>query len=157
MLFSLPLYHVFGYVEGLLSALYAGGAVVPPPTFDPLATPAAIERHRINEGLLVPTMTLAVLDVAREKMFDLSSLSAVFSSGGPSPRSVWQEGEGLLGVEEIFTAYGMTETTASTTCTAPDDPLDRLMTGQGRLKPAGVAGDPALGSVLARYKVVDLV
>jgi len=148
---------VFGYVEGLLSALYAGGAVVPQPAFDPLATLAGIERHRINEVLLVPTMTLAVLDVAREKAFDLSSLNAVFSSGGQSPRSVWQEVKDLLGAEEIFTAYGMTETTASTTCTAPDDPLERLMTGQGRLKPAGVAGDPALGGLLARYQVVDLV
>lgn len=157
ILFSLPLYHVFGYVEGLLSALYAGGAVVPQPTFDALATLQGIERHRISEILLVPTMTLAVLDVAREKSFDLSSLSVVFSSGGQSPRSVWQEVKDLLGAEEIFTAYGMTETTASTTCTQPDDPMERLMTGQGRLKPAGVAGDPELGGVLARYKVADLV
>jgi len=63
----------------------------------------------------------------------------------------------LLGAEEIFTAYGMTETTASTTCMQPDDPIERLMTGQGRLKPAGVAGEPDLGGVLATYKVVDLV
>jgi len=157
ILFSLPLYHVFAYVEGLLCALFAGGAVAPQPTFDALATLQAIERHRIDEVLLVPTMTLAVLDVAREKAFDLSSLSAVFSSGGQSPRSVWQEVKGLLGAEEIFTAYGMTETTASTTCTQPDDPLDRLMTGQGQLKPAGVAGDPNLDGHLAIYKVVDLV
>ena len=157
ILFSLPLYHVFGYVEGLLCALYAGGAVAPQATFDPLATLQGIERHRINEVLLVPTMTLAVLDVARQKTFDLSSLSVVFSSGGQSPRSVWQEVRDLLGAEEIFTAYGMTETTASTTCMQPDDPIERLMTGQGRLKPAGVAGDPDLGGVLATYKVVDLV
>ena len=157
ILFSLPLYHVFGYVEGLLCALYAGGAVAPQATFDPLATLQGIERHRINEVLLVPTMTLAVLDVARQKTFDLSSLSVVFSSGGQSPRSVWQEVRDLLGAEEIFTAYGMTETTASTTCMQPDDPIERLMTGQGRLKPAGVAGEPDLGGVLATYKVVDLV
>jgi len=157
ILFSLPLYHVFGYVEGLLAALFAGGAVAPQPTFDAIATLQAIERHRIDEVLLVPTMTLSVLDIAREKTFDLSSLTAVFSSGGQSPRSVWQEVVDLLGAEEIFTAYGMTETTASTTCTQPDDPLERLMTGQGRLKPAGVAGDPELGGGLAVYKTVDLV
>jgi fatty-acyl-CoA synthase len=156
MLFALPLYHVFGYVEGLLAALFVGGAVTPQPMFDALGTLQAIERHRIDEVLLVPTMTLAVLDVARQKTFDLSSLSVVFSSGGQSPASVWQEVRDLLGAEEIFTAYGMTETTASTTCTQPDDPMERLLTGQGRLKPAGVAGDPELGGLLALYKTVDL-
>ena len=29
ILFSLPCYHMFGYVEGLLSVLYVGGAVIP--------------------------------------------------------------------------------------------------------------------------------
>src|SRR5205807_9100856 len=106
------------------------GGVAAQPTLDALASIRAVERHRINEVLLVPTMTLAVLDVAREKTFDLSSLSVVFSSGGQSPRSVWQEVRDLLGAEEIFTAYGMTETTASTTCMQPDDPIERLMTGQ---------------------------
>jgi fatty-acyl-CoA synthase len=81
----------------------------------------------------------------------------VFSSGGQSPARIWNEIRDLLGAEEIFTAYGMTETTASTTCVFPDDPVDRLVTTCGRFKPAGVAGDPALGGVLAVYKTVDQV
>ena len=157
IVFSLPLYHVFGYVECLLAAMFAGGAVVPQVTFDPVATLRAIEDHRATEVVMVPTMTLDVLDVARKKSFDLSSLRVVFNSGGQSPPDVWTEIRELLGAEEIFTAYGMTETTASQTCTAPDDPVERLAGGNGRLKPAGVAGDPALGGVLAVYKAVDLV
>jgi fatty-acyl-CoA synthase len=156
ILFALPLYHVFGYVEGLLAALFAGGAIIPQVAFDAVGTLQAIEAHRATEVIMVPTMTLDVLDVARKKTFDLSSLRVVFSSGGQSPPSVWQDIKELLGAEEIFTGYGMTETTASTTCTFPDDPIERLATGNGRCKPAGVAGDPALGGVLAIYKVVDL-
>ncbi|MGH9011133.1 MAG: class I adenylate-forming enzyme family protein [Acidimicrobiia bacterium] len=157
ILFSMPLYHVFGYVEGLLAAVFAGGAIVPQLTFDPVATLAAIEEHRADEVMFVPTMTLAVLDVARTKTFDLSSLSVVFSSGGQSPAGIWNEIRDLLGAEEIFTAYGMTETTASTTCVFPGDPVERLVTTCGRFKPAGVAGDAALGGVLAVYKTVDQV
>ena len=29
ILFSLPCYHMFGYVEGLLSVTFVGGAVIP--------------------------------------------------------------------------------------------------------------------------------
>ena len=156
ILFALPLYHVFGYVEGLLAALFAGGAIIPQVTFDSIGTLQAIEAHRASEVIMVPTMTLDVLDVARKKGFDLSSLRVVFSSGGQSPPSVWRDIKELLGAEEIFTGYGMTETTASTTCTFPDDPIERLASGNGRYKPAGVAGDPGLGGVLAVYKAVDL-
>jgi fatty-acyl-CoA synthase len=156
ILFSLPLYHVFGYVEGLLAALFAGGAIIPQVAFDPVRTLEGIEAHRATEIIMVPTMTLDVLDVARKKTFDLSSLRVVFSSGGQSPPAVWRAIKDLLGAEEIFTGYGMTETTASTTCTFPDDPIERLATGNGRYKPAGVAGDASLGGVLAVYKTVDL-
>ena len=156
ILFALPLYHVFGYVEGLLAALFVGGAIIPQVAFDPVGTLQAIEAHRASEVIMVPTMTLDVLDIARKKSFDLSSLRVVFSSGGQSPPSVWRDIKELLGAEEIFTGYGMTETTASTTCTFPDDPIERLATGNGRYKPAGVAGDPGLGGVLAVYKAVDL-
>ena len=155
ILFSMPLYHVFGYVEGLLAVIFAGGAIVPQLTFDPVATLAAVGEHRVDEVMFVPTMTLAVLDTARTKSFDLSSLSVVFSSGGQSPARIWNEIRDLLGAQEIFTAYGMTETTASTTCVFPGDPVERLATTCGRFKPAGVAGDPELGGVLAVYKTVD--
>ncbi|HEY4409399.1 MAG TPA: AMP-binding protein [Acidimicrobiia bacterium] len=158
ILFSLPLYHVFGYVEATLAVLFVGGSVVPQPVFDPVTTLEGIARHRPDEVMMVPTMTLAVLDALQgssPSSWDVSSVSAVFSSGGQSPVRIWQAILDAFGAEEVFTAYGMTETTASATCTRPEDPLDRLATTHGRLKPAGVAGDPALGGHLAVYKAVD--
>jgi fatty-acyl-CoA synthase len=49
----------------------------------------------------------------------------------------------------------MTETTASTTCTLPEGSDTYLLTTNGHLKHAGVAGDPSLGGVLAQYKTID--
>jgi fatty-acyl-CoA synthase len=40
ILFSLPCYHMFGYVEGLLSVLYVGGAIIPQTAFSPATWPA---------------------------------------------------------------------------------------------------------------------
>ena len=87
--FSLPMYHVFGYVEGMLSVLFVGGSIVPQLKFDAVATLQSLERHRATDVLLIPTMTLALLDELKQRPYDLSSLQAVLSSGGRSPPYIW--------------------------------------------------------------------
>ncbi len=49
----------------------------------------------------------------------------------------------------------MTETSAATTYTQPDGPLELVSSTVGAPKHGGVAGDPALGGLLASYKTVD--
>ena len=154
--FALPMYHVFGYVEGMLAALFVGGAIIPQTAFSGPATLRAIASHRATDALWVPTMTLAVLDeLERDRSHDLSSLRSVISSGGVAPTRIWERIDALLGPVELTHGYGMTETTASTTVTPPDDPRERLSQSNGRLRDAGVAGDPALGGRLVVYRVVD--
>ena len=156
ILFSLPMYHVYGYVEGLLAALFVGGAIIPQLKFDAADTLRAVERHRATDILLIPTMTLALLDEARARPYDLSSLSAVISSGGRAPAYVWDAITDVLGPDEITTGYGMTEVTASTTVTRPDDPPERRLTTNGRLRDVGPAADPRLSNGrLVEYRVVD--
>jgi fatty-acyl-CoA synthase len=154
ILFALPMYHVFGYVECLVACAFVGGAIVPQVTFDAEQMLAAAERHRATEIVCVPTMTLKLIELARKRGFAAPQLICFFNSGGLSPPSIWDEIRELFAPREILTAYGMTETTASTTCTLPEDPGARLLTSNGALKPAGVAGDPALGGYLAIYKAV---
>ncbi|GAB2932028.1 AMP-binding protein [Rhodococcus aerolatus] len=156
--FSLPLYHVYGYVEGMLAVLFVGGAIIPQLTFTARSTLAAVDEHRADDALLIPTMTAAVLDVLREDgpgQHDVSGLSSIISSGGQSPAGIWDEIDELLGPVEVTTGYGMSETTASTTVTRPDDPPERRRTTNGRLRDVGVAGEASLGGRLAVYRVVD--
>jgi fatty-acyl-CoA synthase len=155
LVFALPMYHVFGYVECLIASTFVGGAIIPHVQFDPVAILEAVERHRANEVVCVPIMTTKILETARQGNFDLSSLHTVFSSGGAAPPALWGDIRRILGAREILTAYGMTETTASTACTRPEDPDERLLSTNGKLKYAGVAGISDLGGLLARYKVVD--
>jgi fatty-acyl-CoA synthase len=154
--FALPMYHVFGYIECLLAVTFVGGSVVPLAQFQPAEFLAGMERHRVQEIVCVPTMTQALLAAAREQDYDFSSLVTVFSSGGISPPTIWQEIRDVLKPREVITAYGMSETTAATTCTYPEGPDEQLLTN-GPYREAGVAGDPALGGHLAVYKVVDPV
>ncbi len=157
VLFSLPMYHVYGYVEGLLAVLFVGGSVVPQLSFSPQSTLRAVAEHHVDDVLLIPTMTQAVLDEVESgaTTYDLSSLTSMISSGGVSPTGLWDRIDDLLGPLELTTGYGMSETTASTTVTRPDDPRERRLLTNGRLRDVGVAGDPGLGGRLAVYRVVD--
>jgi len=155
ILFSLPMYHVYGYVEGLLACLFVGGSVVPQTRFDAADTLLAIQRHRASDVLLIPTMTLALIDELKKSSYVLTSLRSVISSGGRAPASIWQNIVDYLHPQEITTGYGMTEVTASSTVTRPTDPIERLLNTNGRLRDVGPAGDPALGNRLVVYRVVD--
>lgn len=155
VVFSLPLFHVYGYVEGLLTVPFVGGAIVVHRTFDPDAILDAIESHHADDALFIPTMTAEVIRAQRERPRDLSSLTHLYSSGGVSPHGIWPEIDEVLAAGEVVTGYGMSETTASTTCTWPEDPFVRRATTNGRMKRAGAAGDPALDGRLVEYKVID--
>jgi fatty-acyl-CoA synthase len=157
IMFSLPMHHVFGYVECLIASTFVGGAIIPQIVFDAEKMLQGAEQHRASELVCVPMMTLKLLEAVQARGFDSSSLLAMFNSGGSSPPSIWQDIRSLMGAREVFTAYGMTETTASTTCTLPDGPDSLLLTTNGRFKFAGVAGEPALQGTLAQYKTIDPV
>lgn len=157
LVFSLPMYHVFGYVECMLAVTFVGGAIVPQLAFDPAETLAAVDRHRLHEIVCVPTMTWALLDEARAKPYDLSSLEIMYSSGGACPPSMYDEIREVFSPDELAMGYGQTETTAAATCHYPEDSDDAIKRSHGRPRIAGIAGDVSLDGALAVYKATSLV
>ncbi|MFJ9562851.1 AMP-binding protein [Streptomyces fuscichromogenes] len=154
ILFSLPCYHMFGYVEGVLAAMVVGGAVVPQTAFDPVRYFEGIERHRATDILCVPTMAVALLEHPRRGEFDLSSLSSLLCGAAPAPVWLWERVREEIGATEIVTGYGMTECGGAMTMTLPEDPLDRMSSTVGRPKSASAAGLPESGD-LCVYRTVD--
>ncbi|GAA0607021.1 AMP-binding protein [Sporichthya brevicatena] len=158
VLFSLPCYHMFGYVEGLIASMMVGGAIVPRLTFTPADYFAGIERHRATDILCVPTMTVALVEHEDRRTRDLSSVFAILSGAAPAPVWLWEKVRSELGISEIVTGYGMTETGGAMTLSVPEDPLEQHSTTVGRPKLAGVAGlDPSdpVGGALCEYRTVD--
>ncbi len=153
--FSLPMYHVFGYIEGLLAALFAGGAVVPHQVFNPRSMLGAVQRHQVNEVLLVPTMSLAVVEESLRHTYDLASLESVFSAAAPAPVRLWEQIRQHLHPRVVFTGYGQTEVSAATTLTLPGDPFELVAQTVGRAKLGGVAAGADPEGVLAHYRTVD--
>ncbi|MET9486502.1 AMP-binding protein [Nocardia sp. NPDC006630] len=169
ILFSLPCYHMFGYVEGLIAAMMVGGAVIMQAAFDPVQYLAGIEAHRADDILCVPTMTVAILEHPDRHTYDLSSLSAVLSGAAPAPVWLWERVRDELGATEIVTGYGMTECGGAMTLTRPEDSFELTATTVGKPKSAGAAGlsdgllvwyrtvDPATGEVLPEGAEGELV
>jgi fatty-acyl-CoA synthase len=155
ILFALPMYHVFGYVECWVAALFVGGAIIPQAIFDPDEMLELAEQLGATDMICVPVMTQALIEQARKRGFKSDTLLSVFNSGGVNIPSVWTDIRDALGATEIHTAYGMTETTASAMCTWTEDDDEILLDTNGRYKFAGPAGDEAIGGLVAQYRVVD--
>ena len=154
ILFSLPCYHMFGYVEGVLSVMFVGGAIIPQPSFSADGYLAGIARHRATDILCVPTMAVAMVQSPARADYDLSSLEAVLCGSAPAPIWLWEKVERDFGVSEIVTGYGMTECGGAMTLTLPEDPLSMTSETVGRPKLAGSASIPGTDA-LVRYEVVD--
>jgi len=156
ILFSLPCYHMFGYVEGLLSSMYVGGAVIMQTAFSAAGYFEAIETHRANDMLCVPTMAVAMVESEARHGRDLSSLTAILCGSAPAPVWLWEQVERDFGVSEIVTGYGMTECGGAMTLTFPEDELVLSSTTVGRIKLAGSASAPG-ADTLCTYRTVDPV
>lgn len=154
----LPLFHVYGYVEGLLAAILVGGTIL---LTQEKCTSAhmldIIERQRANDILAVPSLMMEVLKDHSLPERDLSSLHAVYCSASVCPRWVWGAIRERLGIQDVITGYGMTEVCGATIQTAPEDPPEIAASSVGRILPAGASGSPEYGGLQAQYKVVDPV
>ena len=133
------MYHVYGYVEGLLAVLFVGGSIVSL-KFDAADTLRALALHSGTDLLLIPTMTMALLDELERQPYDLSSLKMLISSGGRSPPALWPKIFSAFGDREVTTGYDMTETTATATLTRPDDSRERTQFTNGRMCTWGPRG-----------------
>ncbi|WP_320838624.1 class I adenylate-forming enzyme family protein [Zhongshania sp.] len=153
--FALPMYHVFGYVECWIACMYVGGAIIPHVSFDPLQMIETAEACGTTEMVCVPLMTEKILEVLTNRRFNAPKFIAMFNSGGVCRPCIWDDIQELMGAKEMLTAYGMSETTASTTCTLPEGPREYLTSSNGCLKMAGIAGTEAAGEYLAIYKTID--
>lgn len=106
----MPLWHVHGFVGGLLASLTAGGSVVCPPPFSATAFPGWLEWSRATWYTAAPTIHQAVLEVLGETGVPRHRLRFVRSASSRLPSTLAAQMEEVFGVPAIE-AYGMTEAT----------------------------------------------
>ena len=107
-LHAAPLFHIAAMARAV-GHIVAGDTHVVLPTFDPRAVLDTIERHKVEELLLVPTMLQAVLDHANFRTRDLSTLKRIYYGASPISAAVLDKALAALPGIEFYHAYGLTE------------------------------------------------
>jgi long-chain acyl-CoA synthetase len=135
-----PLYHASPNAYGR-QAFGLAEVLVMQSKFDPEETLALIEKHRITNAVMVPTMFVRILKLPREvrERYDISSLKWVTHTGAPCPKEVKQALMAWWG-PIIYETYGGTEVGTAT-----------LATPQDWLAHPGSVGVPTPGTRIAFY------
>ena len=99
----------FGIWTSHTTPIHLGATAVTIERFDPVATCAAIERHRATVLCCVSTQLAMILASPASREYDLTSLRVVFTGGEPLPYTQAAQFEELTGVT-ILQFYGSNET-----------------------------------------------
>ncbi|MGB6244685.1 class I adenylate-forming enzyme family protein, partial [Gordonia sp. (in: high G+C Gram-positive bacteria)] len=163
-LHAAPLYHCAELVLFALSGFSLGTTHVVLPAFEPTAVIDALEKHRINVFLGVPTMYQLMLGVAGLSERDLSQWRLGFFGAAPMPPTSVQQLTQTLPHVGFMQLCGPTEGGPSGIYSAPEEVVARpdatgrlpvgsteirLVTGEGR---DAAIGEP--GEVLMRGETV---
>jgi fatty-acyl-CoA synthase len=154
-----PLYHCFGMVLGNLACLTHGSAIVyPNDGFDPLLVLETVQAERCTGLHGVPTMFIAELDHPRFAEFDLSTLRTGIMAGSPCPIEVMKRVVGLMHMDEVTIAYGMTETSPVSCQSATDTPQAKRVSTVGQVHPhlEVKVVDPGTGATVPRGATGEL-
>lgn len=123
----------FGIWTSHTTPIYLGATTVRIERFDPVATCAAIERHKVTVLCCVSTQLMMIVANAATQDYDLSSLRVVFTGGEPLPYKQAAQFEELTGVT-ILQFYGSNETGMLSATTINDSLHHRLRTA-GKIVP----------------------
>jgi acyl-CoA synthetase (AMP-forming)/AMP-acid ligase II len=103
-----PLFHCFGLVLGLLSAITHGSAfVIPCDVYNPEVTIEAAFQERCTVLHGVPTMFSAQLQAARkEGKIEWNGLRTGIAAGSPVPRQLMEDVRSVFNLNSLLNVYG---------------------------------------------------
>lgn len=132
---TVPLFHCFGIVLGMMAIITHGSTAVMVELFDPLMVLAAVQKEQCTALYGVPTMFIAEYSHPMFEMFDLSSLRTGIMAGSTPPIEAMKKVVNDMNMTEITSVYGLTEGSPGFTQTSVDDPLEKRVETVGKPLP----------------------
>jgi long-chain acyl-CoA synthetase len=139
-----PMFHTGGII-GTLATVWAGGAHVIMPRFDPDLAVDLIEREAVTHTLLVPTMLAAAANAQLARPRDVSSLRYLSHGASPISAETLRRTRLAFAQAELLHVYGTTEAT----------PITTLLPHEERILDSALVrscGQPAVG---VEIRIVD--
>lgn len=103
-----PMFHVAGTFPAL-ALIVGGGTGVLIEQYEPAETLRLIEKHQVNETLLVPTVLSMTIDCPDFHKFDTKSLKTIMYGGAPITEALLDRVTAKLPHTDLVQIYGMTE------------------------------------------------
>ncbi len=141
---TVPFFHCFGCVLGVMVCVTHGSTMVPVEIFDPLKVLKTVEEEKCTALHGVPTMFIAELEHPEFSRFDLSSLRTGIMAGSVCPIEVMKRAVKDMNLTEITSVYGQTEASPGITQTRTEDPVELRVATVGRALPG------------AEVKIIDI-
>jgi len=151
-----PFFHSFGYKIGIVVGLLTGCTLYPVATFDVEETMRLIESERITVFPGAPTLYQSLLNAPGRAERDLSSLRLAVTGAAVVPVVLIERMRQDLAIDQVVTAFGMTEAVVVTMC-RDGDSAETVATTCGRAIPGMETRiDPDSGELLVRGDYVML-
>jgi HIP---CoA ligase len=150
-----PFFHSFGYKIGIVVGLLTGATLYPVATFDVDATMRLIESARITVFPGAPTLYQSLLNAPGRAERDLSSLRLAVTGAAVVPVVLIEKMRDELAIDQVVTAFGLTEAVVVTMCREGDS-AETVATTNGRAIPGMEARIDDNGELLVRGEYVML-
>ena len=130
-----PFFHSFGYKAGWVAAFIQGATVYPEQVFEAEAVLNRIAQEKISFLPGPPTLFLSMLAHPQLKKFDISSLRVAVTGSANVPPILITRMREELGIDNVTTAYGLTECGGCATVCDPQDSAETVASTCGRAIP----------------------
>ncbi len=132
---TVPFFHCFGLVLGVMACLTHAASMVPVEYFRPTSVMKAIEEEGCTAVHGVPTMFIAMLEHPDFSSYRFPKLRTGIMAGSPCPEKVMRQVIERMGMREITITYGETEASPACTMTTVHDPLELRIRTVGKRMP----------------------
>ena len=130
-----PFFHSFGYKSGWLASIMTGATIYPRAVFDVGEVLSFIEEHKITFLPGPPTLFHSILKHPELNSYNLSSLRVAVTGAATIPVDLIVDMYEKLQFEDVFTGYGLTESSGIATMCVKGDDTEIIATTSGRAIP----------------------